>query len=141
LWRGALRWFGVPIFLASVALYIATPQPVAAFDADLRAIYVREPDRWTLLAGSGRSSYARERLGAMLGLTPAETERLAPPEACGESYCQWQTTERAIFFVRDATAFERACTPRAIIIAETEAPADYAQRCQLAAFISAESIA
>lgn len=140
LWRGALRWFSVPIFLVSVALYVATPRPVAAFDADLRAIYVREPDRWTLLAGSGRSTYARERLGAMLGLTPAETERLAPPEACGEAFCQWQTSQRAVFIVRDATALERACTPRAIVIAETETPADYAVRCQLAALITRESI-
>ena len=141
LWRGALRLFGVPLFLASVALYVATPPPVAAFDADLRAIYVREPDRWTLLAGSGRSTYARERLGAMLGLTPAETERLAPPEACGETFCQWRTTQRAIFFVRDAGALDRACAPRAIVIAETETSADYATRCQLAALITRESIA
>src|SRR5690606_7028428 len=141
LWRGALRWFSVPIFLASLALYTGTPQPVAAFDADLRAIYVREPDRWTLLAGRGRSTYARGRLGAMLGLTPAETERLAPPEACGEASCQWQTSQRAIFFVRDAAALERACAPRAIVIAETETPPDYAQRCQLAALITRESIA
>lgn len=141
LWRGALRWFGVPLFLVSVALYAATPQPVAAFDADLRAIYVREADRWTLLAGSGRSTYARERLGAMLGLTPAETERLAPPEACGETFCEWQTTQRAIFFVREGVALERACAPRAIVIAETETPANYATRCQLAALITRERIA
>ncbi|MFN3464140.1 MAG: hypothetical protein ACK4X1_08685, partial [Terricaulis sp.] len=42
--------------------------------------------------------------------------------------------------VRDATALARACTPRAIVIAETETPADYAVRCQLAALITRESI-
>jgi len=140
LWRGALRWFGVPLFLASIVLYFTTPTPVAAFDADLRAIYVREPTGWTLLTDSGRSTYARERLGAMLGLTPAETERLAPPEACGESFCQWRTTQRSILYVRDASALERACQPRAIVIAQTVLPENFAARCQLAAMISAQSI-
>jgi competence protein ComEC len=141
LWRGALRWFGVPLILASVALYIGTPRPVAAFDADLRAIYVREADRWTLLAGSGRSPYARERLGATLGLTPAETERLAPPEACGEAFCRWQTQARAIVLIRDPSALDQGCAPRAIVIAEIGTPADYATRCGLAALITRESIA
>ncbi|MEZ5956032.1 MAG: ComEC/Rec2 family competence protein [Hyphomonadaceae bacterium] len=140
LWRGWLRWFGVPLFLVSVALYVATPKPVAAFDADLRAIFVREPDRWTLL-GSGRSTYARERLGAMLGLTPAETERLAPPEACGETFCHWQTQARAIVLLRDPTALERACVARAVVIAEIEPPAGYAERCQISVLITRESIA
>ena len=52
LWRGALRWLGAPLFAASVALYVAAPQPVVAFDADLRAIYARDDGRWTLIAGS-----------------------------------------------------------------------------------------
>ncbi len=141
LWRGGLRWLGAPIFAASVALYLAAPQPVAAFDADLRAIYVRDNDRWTLLAASGRSTYARDRLGAMLGLSPSEIERLAPPEACGEAFCQWQSGARAIFLARDLSALERACAPGAIVIANTQTPADYAARCQLAALINAESIA
>jgi competence protein ComEC len=140
LWRGAVRWLGLPLFLGSVALYLATPLPTVAFDADIRAIFVREADRWTLLA-AGRSTYARERLGATLGLTPAEVERLAPPEACGETFCQWQTPSRPIFLARDAAALERACAQRAIVIAQTETPANYAARCQLAALISAESIA
>jgi len=140
LWRGAVRWLGLPLFLGSVVLYFTTPLPVAAFDADLRAIYVRDGDRWTLLA-RGRSTYARERLGATLGLTPAEVERLAPPETCGETLCQWQTPSRPIFLARDAAALERACVSRAIVIAQTETPANYAARCQLAALINAESIA
>jgi len=140
LWRGALRWFGAPLLLVSIGLYVTTPGTVATFDADLRAIYVREADRWTLLTNSGRSTYARERLGAMLGLTPAETERLAPPEACGEGFCQWQTQQRAIFFVRDATELERACIRRAIVIAEVPLPPGFDERCELASLISAESI-
>jgi hypothetical protein len=102
---------------------------------------VRDSDRWTLVAASGRSTYARDRLGAMLGLSPSEIERLAPPEACGEAFCQWQSGARAIFLARDASALERACAPGAIVIANTETPPDYAARCQLAALISAESIA
>jgi competence protein ComEC len=141
LWRGALRWIGAPMLAACIAMYIAAPLPVAAFDSDLRAIYVRDSGAWTLVANSTRSTYARDRLGAMLGLSPSEIERLAPPEACGEAFCQWQTPKRTIFLARDAAALARACVPRAIVIAQTETPADYAARCQLATLVSAQSIA
>jgi hypothetical protein len=126
---------------ASIAMYIAAPLPVAAFDGDLRAIYVRDSGAWTVVANSTRSTYARDRLGAMLGLSPSEIERLAPPEACGEAFCQWQTPKRTIFLARDPAALARACVPRAIVIAQTETPADYAARCQLATLVSAQSIA
>jgi competence protein ComEC len=141
LWRGALRWIAAPIFAASVALYITATLPVAAFDADLRAVYARDNGRWTLLAASGRLTYARDRLGSMLGLSPSEIERLAPPEACGEGFCQWQSGARAIVLVRDAEALERACIPGAIVIAPLEPPTDFASRCQLAALLGAHDIA
>lgn len=141
LWRGAFRWLGAPLFAASVALYVGAPQPIAAFDADLRAIYARDDGRWTLLAANGRSTYARDRLGAMLGLSPSEIERLAPPEACGETFCQWRAARRAIFLVRDPAVLERACAAGAIVILKAQAPADYASRCQLAALIDGQDIA
>jgi len=141
LWRGGLRWLGAPIFAAGVALYLAAPQPIAAFDADLRAIYVRDNGRWTLVATSGRSTYARDRLGAMLGLSPPEIERLAPPETCGEAFCQWQGGVRSIVLARNPSALERACSRGGVVIANFETPGDYAARCQLAALINAESIA
>lgn len=141
LWRGALRWLGAPMFAASVVLYVTAPLPVAAFDSDLRAIYARDNGKWTLLASSTRSTYARDRLGAMLGFSPSEIERLAPPEACGATFCQWQTDKRTIFLAHDAAALERACVARAIVIARIEAPTDYAARCELAALVSAQSIA
>jgi competence protein ComEC len=141
LWRGALRWLAAPIFAASVALYAAAPLPVAAFDSDLRAVYARDGGRWTLLAASGRSTYARDRLGAMLGLSPAEIERLAPPETCGESICRWRTGQRELILVRAAAAFESACVQRAVVIANSAVPDGYAARCQLAALIDAGSIA
>jgi hypothetical protein len=126
---------------ASIALYVAAPLPVAAFDSDLRAIYARDNGQWRFLGASNRSTYARDKLGAMLGLSPSEIERLAPPEACGESFCQWQTAERAILLVADAAMLERACVPRAVVIARVETPTDFAARCQLAALITADSIA
>ncbi len=141
LWRGALRWLGAPMLAASIALYVFAPRPVAAFDSDLRAIYARDGDRWTLLSTSRRSTYARDKLGSMLGLSPAEIERLAQPEACGETFCQWQTPERMIFVARDTAALDRSCVARAIVIAQIETPADYTERCQLASLITAESIA
>ncbi|MCX7359880.1 MAG: ComEC/Rec2 family competence protein [Alphaproteobacteria bacterium] len=141
LWRGALRWIGAPLLAASVAVYVAAPQPVAAFDSDLRAVYVRDGDHWTLLSNSQRSTYARDRLGATLGLSPAEIERLAPAETCSDTFCQWQTQSRVIFLARDAAALDRACVAGAIVIAQTKALSDYATRCQLAALITPENIA
>jgi competence protein ComEC len=141
LWRGGLRWCAAPIFVSSLGLYLTAPQPVAAFDADLRAIYARDDGGWTLLAARGRSTYARDRLGAMLGIAPPRIARLAPPEACGESYCIWNGPQRPLILARDAAALERACVRFAIVIAETSASAGYATRCQLAALIDAHSIA
>ncbi|MBX3428996.1 MAG: ComEC/Rec2 family competence protein [Hyphomonadaceae bacterium] len=141
LWRGALRWSGAPLLGISIALYVSAPQPVAAFDGDLHAIYVRDGGRWTLLSNSRRSNYARDRLGSMLGLSPFEIERLAPAESCTETFCRWQTPYRAIFLVRDSAALERSCVARAIVVAQTEAPSDFSSRCRLAGFISAASIA
>lgn len=141
LWRGALRWVSVPILAASAVLYVTAPQPVAAFDSDLRAVYVRDAERWTLLGSNGRSTYARDRLGAMLGHSPAEIERLAPPELCGDSYCQWQTGQRSIVLVGNVTALQHGCIAGAVVIAQAPTPAGYAARCQLAALITQESIA
>ncbi|MEQ1808340.1 MAG: ComEC/Rec2 family competence protein [Terricaulis sp.] len=141
LWRGGLRWIGAPILIASVAVYLGAPQPIAAFDSDLRAVYVRDNGHWTLLSNSRRSTYARDRLGATLGLSPAEIERLAPAETCSDSFCRWQTPSRAMFLVRDAAALEQGCVTNGIVVAQTETPTDYASRCQLAALITQDSIA
>jgi len=141
LWRGTLRWLAAPIFAASVALYVMTPLPVVAFDADLRAIFARDGERWTLLAKPGRSTFARDRLGAMLGLSPREIERLAPPEACGGRLCHWRQRRRDMFLVHDATALAQACRQNALVIATIETPNDYTQRCQLGGLIDSRSIA
>ncbi len=142
LWRGALRWAALAILAASVALYIATPRPVVAFDADLRAIYARDAGsgRWSLIA-SGRSTYARDRLGAMLGIAPPQIERLAPPDACGEATCRWISDGLAFIFVRDVEGFDDACMEGAVVIAGIVAAGDFAQRCSLAALMDAKDIA
>lgn len=140
LWRGALRWAAGPIFIASVALYAAAPQPIVAFDADLRAIYAREGDGWRVIA-SGRSTYARDRLGAMLGIAPPEIERLAPPDACGESICTWRQGEQEFAFVRAEEGLADACIQGAVVIARVAAPGDFSDRCALAALMHAPDIA
>lgn len=135
LWRGAVRWFGLVMFAASVAMYVAAPRPIIAFDGDARAIYARGDHAWTLIAASGRSTYARDRLGAMLGISPPAIERLAPPEACGEGGCLWRRGEQAYAFVADESGFARACAHGAVVIARVPAPEDLKQRCGLAALI------
>lgn len=137
LWRGLLRWGALAFFAASIALYVTAPTPAVAFDADLRAIFVRDAARWTLVTGGGRSTYARDRLGAMLGMAPREIERLAAPETCGESACIWSD----VALVRDEAGFAQACQPNALIIANAPAPADFATRCAPHAVLDSPDIA
>jgi competence protein ComEC len=146
LWRGALRWFGLAFFAAAVGLYLVAPRPVAAFDADLRAIFVHDSagdgPRWTLIAGRGRSSYARDRLGAMLGLSPPALDRLAPPETCAESGCSWRTPGgREIVLARTSERLGQACAGAALVIASAEPIVGHAQRCARAALIDPSNLA
>jgi competence protein ComEC len=143
LWRGGLRWGGAVFFAAGLALYLAAPRPIAAFDSDLRAVYARAgaAQDWALMTGAGRSTYARDRLGAMLGLSPPEIERLAPPPACGDAVCLWRSAGREMAMVRDAAGFDAACRPGALAIAAVAAPDGYARRCQLVGVIDPADLA
>ena len=141
LWRGALRWAALPFFIASIALYATAPRPVVAFDVDLRAVYAHDGHGQWRLMSSGRSTYARDRLGAMLGLAPPQIERLAPPDACGEALCTWRYGERIFVFVRAGEGFAATCASGAVVIARPAAPESYAERCALAALIDAADIA
>ncbi len=143
LWRGALRWAALPIFVTSLAFYASTPRPVLALDADLRALYARDEvtGRWLLIPGGGRSTYARDRLGAMLGIAPPRIGRLAPPEGCSEALCAWRSAAREFRFVRTEQGLARACVAGAVVITRLNAPPDYAQRCALEALIDAKDLA
>lgn len=141
LWRGALRWAGVLLFAASIAAYLQTPRPSVAFDADIRAIYARtDAGQWTLITGGGRSTYARDRLGSMLGISLPVIERLAPPETCGEAVCTWRAEGRDFALVRDVSGFAQACQQNAIVITRLSAPEGYAQRCALTALFDGSDI-
>lgn len=120
LWRGGLRWLGAPILAASVALYLTAPRPVAAFDAELRAIFVRDGERWTLVSARGTSTYARDKLGMMLGLGPSEVEQLASPETCGESKCTWQAGAARVLFFRGVENANLTCDQNDIVILDAD---------------------
>lgn len=142
LWRGGMRWGGLVFLTASLGLYVTESQPIVAFDADLRAVFVKSDEgagaRWTLIAKPGRSTYARDRLGAMLGLSPANLERLAAPEACGETICTPHSENgAALFLVRGGAGFDEACRAGAVVVAVSAAPPGYVERCGLAALIDA----
>jgi len=145
LWRGALRWGAAPVFVAAVCLYIAAPRPVAAFDAELRAVFARAEQGeagWALMPGAGRSTYARDRLGAMLGLAPPVIERLAPMEGCGAYACSWATPAGAeLVLVREAEGFADACRRGATVITALAAPAAFDESCALATLIDHADIA
>jgi competence protein ComEC len=138
LWRGGLRWAGLAFFAAGVWLYATAPRPFAAFDSDLRAVYVREDGGWTLAASSSRSTFARDRLGAMLGLSPPVIERMTPPEACAESHCRWRAEGVTIVLARTEQGL--VCERGAIVIASAAAPAGFTQRCAPAALIDAADL-
>jgi competence protein ComEC len=115
---GLLRWLGAVFVAVSAALYALAPQPVAVFDEDLRAVFLRdEGGAWSLIRSRGRSAYARERLGAMLGLSPREVERLAPPEACDEEACVWQRGDISILL---ALAEQVELCGASIVLARTD---------------------
>lgn len=141
LWRGGLRWGGVVLFVASIALYMRAPTPVVAFDADLRALYAQTDTGWTRIDAPGRSTYARDRLGAMLGLSPPVIERIASPETCSESVCTWRAGGRAFTLARTEAGFAQGCSANTIVIAHSPAPDGYAARCSLAALIDGNDLA
>jgi len=129
LWRGGLRWGAIAFFAAGIAVYVEAPRPVATFDSELRATFAQAPHGWSLAAGQGRSTYARDHLGAMLGISPPLIERLAPPQACSDAQCSLPLPHAALVLVRQQTAYAAPCTPGAIVISKLAAPADYAARC------------
>lgn len=143
LWRGALRWGGAIFFAGSIALYTQAPTPIVAFDADTRAIYARTDatGSWSLIAAPGRSTYARDRLGAMLGLSPPVIERLAPPEGCGEGGCAWRSADRPFALITDEVAVARGCELQAIIISRVPTPPDFVQRCGATTLIDPTDLA
>lgn len=145
LWRGVLRWGGLAMLAVSVALYVSAPRPVAAFDADLRAVFVREDGGWTLIERGGRSTYARDRLGAMLGISPLAIERLAAPAECDEALCSADNAGAPsgvnVSVVQNLSGFDRTCVEGAILITRLDAPSDYAVHCRPSALIDASALA
>jgi competence protein ComEC len=126
LWRGALRWGGLALLAACVAVYATAPAPVVAFDRDLRAVFMRDDSgAWTLLSDQRRSAYARERLGAMLGLAPAAVARLAAPEGCEAGHmCQWRSHGLAFATVAVADSTPGPlCAERLIVFARADSGA------------------
>jgi hypothetical protein len=113
---------------------------VAAFDSELSATFARDAHgAWTLAAGSGRSTYARDHLGAMLGISPPLIERLAPPQSCSDAQCSMTLTHGTLVVVRSVDGFT-ACQPHAIVVSKLMPLANYASRCQPLALITANEL-
>lgn len=142
LWRGKVRWLGLAPFVACLTLYLGAPRPLAVFDADLRALFVQQPDnRWGLLTAPGRSTFAQDRLGAILGLSAPQVARLADPDACGPSACVIQVGEaQAFILVRTEAGFEQACAPGALVVSRHAAPEGFKTRCAPAHLLDASAL-
>ncbi|MBI1185944.1 MAG: DUF4131 domain-containing protein [Alphaproteobacteria bacterium] len=85
LWRGTLRWAAAPMLASAAALYAFAERPVLLFDGEARAIVAHGPEGWTVLRPYGRSTFARDRIGASAGLAPSRLDAMAPPPACAET--------------------------------------------------------
>lgn len=132
LWRGGVRWGGLGLLVLAGALYVGAPRPILAFDQDLRAVFAKTGDAssWSLMARPGRSTYARERLGAMLGLTPRQIEHLPPPHTCTDLLCGWRTPRgHRVFVVTEAAGFDAACVSGALVLSARPAPDDFVRSC------------
>jgi hypothetical protein len=105
-------------------------------------VFARQADgAWTLVAGNGRSTYARDHLGAMLGIAPPAIERLASPATCSDALCTWATPHGALVLVRTDAGFAAACHAGAIVIAKSSPPSQFASTCRPAALIDAADLA
>ncbi|MBI1250049.1 MAG: DUF4131 domain-containing protein [Alphaproteobacteria bacterium] len=146
-WRGPVRFAALAPAAAAIGLYALTPAPVLAFDRDLRVIYGRSADAggepWRRLNVYGRSAFARERMGEMLGLSPLRVGRLAAPEGCDPSapVCAWRAGGFEVRAVLRAEGFAAPCAPGAVVFSRWPAPGDFAGRCRPAALIDAADLA
>jgi hypothetical protein len=128
LWRGALRWGGAVLFAAAIALYAAAPRPALLFDAELRAVVAREARGWTLVSAYGRSTFARDRLGAMAGLDPMRMEKLPPPD-CDETVCFMRLPRGTrVAVVLSAEGFADPRLEGAVVLSRLSAPQEFARR-------------
>lgn len=142
LWRGVLRWGGAVLLGAALALYIAQPRPALAFDGEMQAVFMHDSGAWLMAAGSGRSTFARDRLGGQLGVNPADLESIRAPEDCTDIACVWETpARRPVHLVRDAVGFGAACAPGAIVLSPLSPPPGFAVRCRPALLVDSASLA
>jgi competence protein ComEC len=127
LWRGALRWGGAVFFGVAILLYATAPKPALLFDGELRAVLAREARGWTLLPVHGRSTFARDRLGAMAGLEPTRLEKLPPP-ACNEAACFIRLARgTSVTVVLAPEGFSDARARNSVILTRLAAPSGVAR--------------
>lgn len=116
----------------------------------MRAVFGRSVEApgapWRFVSTSTRTTYGRDRLGAMLGLSPPELARVAPPENCTEKLCTWRAPHGLRFALAlDRTSAEGACgqgqIQGQIVFARAPVAADFQRRCGALSVIDAASVA
>ncbi len=131
LWRGAIRWGALAWLGAAAMVAIGAPRPALAYDSEMRAIYVRveNEQEWRVIATARGAAFARERIGAQLGVPAGRIDLLAPPEGCDENACRWRLPNgHEAALVADAPAAERACGLD-LVLARTALAPDFQRRC------------
>lgn len=132
LWRGALRWFAAPLFAVGVALYLISPKAVLWADGDLRAVVAQTSEGWVAAADPRRGAFARGRLSGLAGMSPQQSQRLAPPDRCDVDQCVWETPgARRIHRVFTEKGLADACVHRAVVLSDVAVPREFTRRCAL----------
>ncbi|MET0181446.1 MAG: ComEC/Rec2 family competence protein [Caulobacterales bacterium] len=142
-WRGALRWGALVWAGAALAMYLTVPAPAVAFDGEMRAVFAREAGahELRLMRNGGRSTFARDRIGAQLGLNLNELEAAAEVENCDDTLCAWRMPSgRTAYLVKQETAFQRACDSGSLVLSPLPAPVGFSMQCAQTTLIDARSL-
>jgi hypothetical protein len=93
-WRGRLRWLGLPAAAAAVVLAVMAPTPALLIDGEARAVLARTAQGWRLWRADRGGRFAAERLAQRAGLDPERLSAIAPLP-CAEGACRWRSPRGA----------------------------------------------
>lgn len=87
-WRGWLRWVGLPAAAGALLLCVLAPRPALLVDGEGRAVLVRTGEGWRLWRAERGGRFAAERLAQRAGLDPDRLDAIAALP-CGLHVCRW----------------------------------------------------
>ena len=127
LWRTALRWGGVPILGAALALAAFPARPDVVIDASGRALAARAPDGGLALVGASPGRFAAKVWFAADG-SPAPTRDAARDVRCDAYGCTAPLAGGGVVALSwDPRGLEEDCRRAALVVTRLDAPAACAE--------------